>query len=292
MYQPSFRLPDARPPQPGWGVVSLLLHAVVVVVLATTLGRRVANQVAERLSDSGAVSGREYVLLLDVAPQPTVQSEPASGRPTVAADSAVGVRFVVAPRVVPIGIPPKQLARHNPVLGSVPVIGSSYGTGRLWVGPLEGRLGVIGASPDPSTHAARVDSAVQAKVLAFLAALPPDSFAAPEVPSWVTEINGKKWGVDGRYVYLGDLKLPAPILALLGLLPLPQGNYEQAQEARELQRVREEIIRAARQAETNADFRRYVKAIRARKDAEREAARLAEAERAAKMPLKRDTIPQ
>ena len=291
VYQHSFRLPDARPPQPGWGVASLLLHAVVVAALATTVGRRVANQVAERFSDSSEVAGREYVLLLDVAPQATVRSEPASGQPAAAGDSVMRVSFVIAPRVVPIGIPPKRLARHNPVLGSVPVIGSSYGTGRLWVGPLEGRLGVIGASPDPSTHAARVDSAVQAKILAFLAALPPDSFAAPEVPSWVTEINGKKWGVDGRYVYLGDLKLPAPILALLGLLPLPQGNYEQAQEARELQRVREEIIRAARQAETNADFRRYVNAIRARKDAEREAARLAEAERAARKPAKRDTIP-
>jgi hypothetical protein len=291
VYRHSFRLPDAKPPQPGWGVVSLLLHAVVVAALVPTVGRRVANQVAERFGDSSDVTSREYVLLLDVAPQPTVRSQPASGQPAVAGDSASGVSFVVAPRVVPIGIPPKHLTRHNPVLGSVPVIGSSYGTGHLWVGPLEGRLGVIGASPDPATHAARVDSAVQAKILEFLAAMPPDSFATPVAPSWVTEINGKKWGVDGKYVYLGDLKLPAPILALLGLLPLPQGNYEQAQQARELQRVREEIIRAARQAETNADFRRYVKAIRARKDAEREAQRLAEAEREAKQPVKRDTIP-
>jgi hypothetical protein len=251
--------------------------------------------VVERFGESSDVASREYVLLLDAAPQPTVVTEAASGEPAAVGDSAIGVSFVVAPRVVPIGIPPRHLARHNPVLGSVPVIGSSYGTGRFWVGPLEGRLGVIGASPDPSTHAARVDSAVQAKIMEYLAALPPDSFAVPEVPSWVTEINGKKWGVDGKYVYLGDLKLPAPILALLGLLPLPQGNYERAREARELQRVREEIIRAARQAETNADFRRYVKAIRARKDAEREAERrdkLAEAEREARKPVKRDTIPR
>ena len=293
VYLHSFRLPDAKPPQPGWGVASLVLHAVVVAVLVGTVGRGVANQVSARFSDRSDVAGREYLLALDVA-QPSVGTEVPSGERAAAGDTAMAVSFIVAPRVVPIGIPPPQLARHNPVLGSVPVIGSSYGTGRLWVGPLEGRLGVIGASPDPSTHAARVDSAVQAKILEFLAAVPPDSFATPDVPNWVTEIGGKKWGVDGKYVYLGDLKLPAPVMALLGLLPLPQGNYEQAREARELARVREEIIRAARQAETNADFRRYVNAIRARKDAEREAERqrkLAEAERAAKEPVKRDTIP-
>lgn len=286
VYRHSFRLPDAKPPQPGWGVASLVLHAVVVVVLVATVGREVANQVSERFSDSSDVAGREYVLVLDVAAPGSERSRSAIGESAVAGDSVLRVSFLVAPRVVPIGIPPKQLARHSAVVGMVPVIGSSYGTGRLWVGPLEGRLGVIGASPDPATHAARVDSAVQAKILEFLAAVPPDSFATPEVPSWVTEIGGKKWGIDGKYVYLGDLKLPAPVLALLGLLPLPQGNYEQAQQARELARVREEIIRAARQAETNADFRRYVKAIRARKDAEREAAK-----RARQAEVKKDTIP-
>jgi hypothetical protein len=124
-----------------------------------------------------------------------------------------------------------------------------------------------------------VDSAVRAKLLAFIDTIPADSFATPRVSPWVTEINGQKWGVDGSWVYLGGLKLPTILLALL---PLPQGNYQQAREAQELQRIREQIIQAAWQAETNADFRRYVKEIRERKDREREEARRL---------VRRDTIP-
>ncbi len=81
--------------------------------------------------------------------------------------------------------------------------------------------------------------------------------------------------------------------AILALLPLPQGNYDRAKEEAQLMRIREDIIRAARQAETNADFRRYVKEIRERKDAER-AERLRR-EKAiadlAKKPATKDTIP-
>jgi hypothetical protein len=111
-----------------------------------------------------------------------------------------------------------------------------------------------------------VDSAVRAKLFAFIDTIPADSFATPAVRPWVTEINGQKWGVDGSWIYLGGLKLPSILLALL---PLPQGNYQQAREAQDLARIREQILQAAWQAQTNADFRKYVKEIRERKDRER-----------------------
>jgi hypothetical protein len=97
--------------------------------------------------------------------------------------------------------------------------------------------------------------------------MPRDSFALPAPPRWTTEIDGNTWGVDGSWIYLGDFKIPT---ALLALLPLPQGNYERAQDAANLQRMREEIIDAARRAETASDFRRYVGEVRKRRDAERE----------------------
>jgi hypothetical protein len=57
---------------------------------------------------------------------------------------------------------------------------------------------------------------------------------------------------------------------LLGLLPLGgQGNYEQGQRAAELQRMREDILRAAARASDAADFRRYVNELRERREAER-----------------------
>jgi hypothetical protein len=84
----------------------------------------------------------------------------------------------------------------------------------------------------------------------------------------VTEIDGQKWGVDGAWIYLGGLKIPSAILALI---PLPQGNYDANKRNAELQRIREDIMQAARRAESMEQFKRYVKETRERKDAEREA---------------------
>ena len=121
--------------------------------------------------------------------------------------------------------------------------------------------------------------------------MPPDSFAVGGMPSWVTEKNGKKWGIDGSWIYLGDVKIPSALMALLGLLPIPQGNYELAKQERELGAVREQIMRQAQQVETTTDIRRYIREIRERKDREREEARrLAEAQEAARSGVKKDTI--
>jgi hypothetical protein len=119
--------------------------------------------------------------------------------------------------------------------------------------------------------------------------MPPDSFAAGETPTWVTEIGGKKWGIDPNWVYLGDFKVPSAIMALLGFLPLPQGNYELMQEERQLNRVREQILRQAQMMETTTDIKRYIEEIRRRKDREREERRLRES-LADNEPAKRDTI--
>lgn len=268
MAQHRFQLPDAKPPQPAWGLASVAVHAALVVLIAGT----VSTTVIVTRSDEPQyiqIGTREHSLPSTSAPAPIVQTQPAVQEEVQATVDtgtvAIGYSFA-APRVVPVGLPPKQLISIDPVLGRDARIGTGYGSGRLWVGPIEAQLGVMGPSENRSTHAARVDSAVRAKLLAFIDTLPADSFATPEVRPWVTEINGQKWGVDGSWLYLGGLKLPTILLALL---PLPQGNYQQAREAQELARIREQILQAAWQAQTNADFRKYVKEIRERKDRER-----------------------
>lgn len=150
-----------------------------------------------------------------------------------------------------------------------------YGDGRLWVPPIDilelGRRlpaapgGEAGAGP-PSV--AQLDSTVTARLKAFLDTMPPDSFAPPQTTRWTTEINGKTWGIDGQWIYLGGLKLPA---ALLALLPFPQGNIDQSRAAAELMRMREDIVQAAQRAQTAAEFRKYVSELRKRKDQERQA---------------------
>jgi hypothetical protein len=152
-----------------------------------------------------------------------------------------------------------------------------YGDGRLWVRVSEAELGVVGPSEDVATHVARVDAAVRERLKAFIDTMPRDSFALPPPPVWTTEISGNTWGVDPAWIYLGDIKIPT---ALLALLPFPQGNYELAQANQELLRIRQEIINAARRAESAAEFRYYVDRLRERVDAERAAQR-----------ARRDSIP-
>ena len=277
-----FQLPGAKRAHPAWGLASIAAHAVVVVLLAGTVGTTVIGTRDEQ-PQYIQIGTREHAMPGRTSPVQSNQPQlPVTEAQPVPADTGTvtGPTSFFAPRVVPVGLPPKRIVSFDPVLGNAERIGATgYGSGRLWVGPIEAQLGVIGPSSDQSTHAARVDSAVRAKLLAFIDTIPADSFATPQVNPWVTEINGQKWGVDGSWVYLGGLKLPTILLALL---PLPQGNYQQAREAQELQRIREQIIQAAWQAETNADFRRYVKEIRERKDREREEARRL---------VRRDTIP-
>jgi len=267
-----FRLPDPKPPQPAWGLASIVVHGGIIALLIGTVGGTViANQADEPVYIQIGV--REHAMpgpTRPALPAPDQPATPEAVQAVVDSGAVTGRLAFAAPRVIPVGLPPRRVQTPDPVLGRDAQIGSGYGTGRLWVGPIESRLGLMGPSDDRSTHAARVDSAVRAKLMAFIDTIPADSFATPAIKPWVTEINGQKWGIDGSWIHLGGLRLPTILLALL---PLPMGNYDAAREAAELQRIREQIIRAAWQAQTNADFRRYVREIRQRKDREREEAR-------------------
>jgi hypothetical protein len=178
----------------------------------------------------------------------------------------------------------RQADTAKPALAAAPrrparrLLTPSYGDGRLWVPPIDilelGRplpraRGAGEAAEGPHT-VAQLDSTVTARLRAFLDTMPPDSFAPGRVPNWTTEINGRTWGIDGKWIYLGGIKLPA---ALLALLPFPQGNADQAQATAALMRMREDIMQAAQRAQTAEEFNKYVKELRQRKDREREEAR-------------------
>jgi len=290
-----FQLPDPEPPQPGWGIVGIVVNLVVILLLAGTVGRSVVNQTVIMHDLGTGLSGIRELELPAYRGPTTVADLPPIRRNTVEgselSDSAPGGGTIAyATSVVPIGIPPaiRGLDRYDPVIGTAPRIGVSRGSGNLWVRPLEGRIGVIGPSPDIATHVARVDAAIRAKIMAFIDTMPIDSFATPPmVTPWVTESeDGKTWGVDPAWIYLGDFKIPS---ALLALIPMPQGNIDLARQEGELMRIREEIMFAARQAQNNEEFRHFVKEIRKRKDAEREERRRLVTE-ASKKGVKKDTI--
>ena len=92
-------------------------------------------------------------------------------------------------------------------------------------------------------------------------------------PSWtVGGGSTPKFGIDSQYIHVAGIKIPTMALALLGNL-LPQGNFDESQRARQLNDMRADLLRAADRAQSFQDFRRYVRELRERKQAERDAER-------------------
>lgn len=269
---------------------SVLVHLVAVLALARMAGRTFAvSETTPFILLELGPSGREVAMPAYASPGQRGASQGGQG---LRADELVGERLVpVAPTTPRDSVIPLRtdeivmVVTRGPVrsdsgpagaegpLRTDRILGPAYGDGRLWVRPFFAALGVVGPSPDAATHTARVEAAVLERMKAFIDTMPRDSFALPPPPRWTTDLGGNTWGIDRNWIYLGDIKLPT---ALLALLPLPQGNYDQAKAAQELQRMREDIIQAARRAETAEEFRKYVEELRKRKDAEREAARAAQ----------------
>jgi hypothetical protein len=269
-------------------VLSALLHIVITIVLVSVAGPTFLverGRTVIHLLPPGMTGPREYQM-------------PAFARtPTGGGGGPTGARItgiVPSARIDTVLPPPglglvitdvtdllvaDSLARPEGPAGPWRLIGPSYGEGTLWVRTSEAELGVVGPSPDVVTHVARVEAAVRERLKAYIDTMPRDSFALPPPPVWTTEVEGNTWGMDGSWIYLGDIKIPT---ALLALIPFPQGNIEQARAARELASMRQEIIEAARRAETAEEFREYVDELRRRKQEERDRER---ARRAA-----RDTI--
>lgn len=263
-----FGISSEKRVDPRWLLASVAVHIVLIVILVAVT-RSVPRQQTTLiiLEAPGALGPREFLL-------PSPGDVGGGGR-----RARSGRAAVVAPVATPDSIPSEFEAEVVAVAGADdsaaagrPIgtrrrLGPAYGDGRLWVRGLEAQLGVVGPSGDIATHVARVDSAIRARLKAFIDTMPRDSFAVPPPPSWTIESDEQTWGMDPQWIYLGNIKIPT---ALLALLPFPQGSYYQAKDAAELGRMREDIMQAARRAETAEQFREYVNELRRRKDAERE----------------------
>jgi hypothetical protein len=140
--------------------------------------------------------------------------------------------------------------------------------GRLWVRPLPLPPKDL-AQKLSRTRAELVDSAVHVIVQAYL-----DSIAADPasknvgLPSWTTEIAGKKFGIDAKNIYIAGLKIPAAVLALLPLAG--GGNIDQNRAYNHLMDLRQDLLYAAQRAQTMDEFKQIIREIRARKERERE----------------------
>jgi hypothetical protein len=152
------------------------------------------------------------------------------------------------------------------------------GDGRLWVSPRPGLPAPVADALYGDT--AGRNTAAMARLKAMVDTLNQvlDQIQRENRrPSWVVGGTSDKpaWGLDSANIHIAGIKIPTVALALLNLLPkwdqMTMGNFDETMRARQLQYMREDIMQAAARAQSFAQFRRYVRDLRDRKQAERDA---------------------
>jgi hypothetical protein len=146
-------------------------------------------------------------------------------------------------------------------------IGPGLAQGRLWVRPLPLPPREL-AQRLSRNRAELLDSAVSSIVQAYLDSIANDPASGNQaLPSWTTEVAGRKFGLDSKHIYIAGLKIPAAVLALL---PIPAGNIDQNRAYNHLMDIRGDIMYAAQRARTMEEFKIMIREMRERKERERE----------------------
>lgn len=198
---------------------------------------------------------------------------------TVPADVQLRSRGVHAPTAAvfapPPPAPPKPLAeRTERAAAPVPSgrrhvgrLGPGLGEGRLWVEPLPlspRQLASVLTRRDAKELA---DSFVTQIVQQYLDSIAHDpDIASLKPPSWVAEVNGKKFGIDASHIYIAGLRIPT---ALLALIPMPGVNAQRPID-HGLEGMAYDLRVAGSRARSLDDFRQAVRELRARNERDRE----------------------
>lgn len=269
-----FRLPDTPRRTEWWiPVVVVALHLPLVFIsMVRTVDSNPGTTSLLRFEPSGRLGGGEVVMMPFGAGTPT-RSPGGAQLPTAgrAVPGGPPPAAVVPARAVPASDNRPQRAAR-PVTAAAPSvqaggpdarrqIGPAFASGRLWVRPLPVSPQELAARMGVLTHDEKVDSAVTAIIQDYL-----DRLAAEESgrvqgpPSWTTSIGGQKVGVDSKWFYLGPIRVPTFLLALIPINV--QANPTQADMNRRLNAMREDLFEAARRAANYADFKDAVGRLR------------------------------
>ena len=147
------------------------------------------------------------------------------------------------------------------------------GDGRLWVSPRPGLPAAVAEAIYGDTAGRRMGAIDRLRVMVDSLNQVLDQMQRDrQRPKWTLGGTPDKpeWGLDSAYIHVAGVKIPTMVLALLGNL-LPQGNFDEEMRARQLNDMRADLLRAADRAQTLQQFRRYVRELRERKQAERDA---------------------
>ena len=265
-----------RPPWPWIAVAaSILVHSLLLFGWITGRLPDVPRLPRQLIVISQPADGPEQATMRYQLPQPVgergTSEVPASRRGTTRARLTrpelpeVPEAVSVLPR--PERTLPPDTGSTRTAVGGPSRIGPGLAEGRLWVRPLPLPPREL-AQRLSQSRAELLDSAVSAIVQAYLDSIATDP-ATKNVglPDWTTEIDGKKFGIDAKNIYIAGLKIPAAVLALL---PIPGGNIDQNRAYNHLMGLRADLLYAAQRAETLEEFKRVIREIRLRKERERE----------------------
>ncbi len=264
-----FHLPR-RSRIPWWlWVIAAAVHIPLVYLLIWSPNPRVPTTLSVRTIALGD-SVRAVTL-----PDARDRRRAATVRPTAHPAPAAGPALA-APLVTPRMTPAATLAQamlpapvDTPPRGGPPGIRPRFGDGRLWVQPLPESPRQIASALTGQSPAELADSAVAKIIQSYLEEMAKERAESPTaLPSWTTKIGGKTVGLDQKWIYLGPLKIPT---ALLALLPIKlQGNMSNYQFNQQLQQMRADLFEAARRSENYDEFKEAVKDLHQQKEHERE----------------------
>lgn len=264
---------------PGAIAISVALHLVIgAVILRAVVG---SNGIAEWLIGPQDGAKSEKIELVAVAPpggDPSGGGAPVSAqvKPTTGFRSSV----LVAPTAIPTVVPDAGGGRGGAGGGT----GSGFGTGRgsgVSRGIVPGydpRLypGAPDAPRIVRTPKERLDSVINERFAEYA-----DSVSNAPSNGGVTEDGradltftrgGKKYGWTQKGIVLGNITLPAPLLALLPLNRLGSNPTSIIRQENPWA-IRNQIQAGAQVALNSETFNERVKQIRQRRDRERQAAR-------------------
>jgi hypothetical protein len=150
------------------------------------------------------------------------------------------------------------------------------GDGRLWVSPRPGLPADVADMIYGDTAQRRTAAIDRLKVMVdSLNQVLSQEQRDRQRPKWTIGGTPDKpqWGIDSAYIHIAGIKIPTAVLAALGYIKgnALMGNFDEDRRARQLNDMRTDILRAADRAQTLQQFRRYVRELRERKQAERDA---------------------
>lgn len=273
-----FLLIPGRRGDPRASVAAFLLQLAIIVIVVPTLVVPVAFELLR--DDAGRVVTPERISFITTVPEsgPRSTEPPRAGGDGRAPSEDPVPAEPAAPIVAPVGVPTELPAAPerpvDPARGVGPLVGGggptlgirpSFNDPRLWRSATDEVAGPV----LPMSRADSLREVLHANAAAFV-----DSVTRAEGPpgrapgDWTFERNGKKYGIDPRFIRLGNFSIPTAVLALLPMNGV-QANPTALERARRLSSMREEIVDQAARMQREDEFRNAVRALRERRERER-----------------------